>query len=958
MPTRIEIFHKPEHTDHAGEQVCSEIHSLGINSVEGVRTRDVYLLEGDLSEKDIETVCAELLADIVVQDFAFDSQIHTPDEANHTIEVIRKPGVMDPVEFSAIRGIRDLGLEVKSLKRARRYLIKGRLSHDQLGTIATGILSNGTIEDAFIDAKDIPYGRPPGEYVFKRITVPLLNATEEELAALSKDRQLYLNVEEMNAIRDYFMEIGREPTDIELETIAQTWSEHCMHKTLRGLVDYNGKIIDNLLKQTIMRATHELRKPWCISVFEDNAGIIEFDADYGICFKVETHNHPSAIEPYGGASTGIGGVIRDILGCGLGARPIMNTDVFCFGPPDLPYDKVPRGALHPRRVFKGVVQGVRDYGNRMGIPTANGAIFFDERYVGNPLVFCGNVGLIPRDRCVKAVREGDLIVVVGGRTGRDGIHGATFSSSELTVESDTVSSGSVQIGNPITEKTITDTLLEARDRGLFSSITDCGAGGLSSAVGEMGKDQGAVVDLDKVPLKYSGLSYWEIWVSEAQERMVLAVPPHNAEALVALFQSEDVEATVIGEFSGKESSNGESLILRYEGEVVGELDMEFLHEGLPRVVRKAMWTQKHHPEPELPEKKDYTGDLLRILSSWNVCSKESVIRQYDHEVQGGCVLKPLQGINNDGPGDASIVTPVLGSDRGVIVSCGMNPRYGDIDPYHMAACGIDEALRQVISVGGDLRRTALLDNFCWGNTQLPDRLGGLVRAATACYHMALYFGTPFISGKDSLNNEFSVGDETICIPPTLLISAVSVMEDVRKAVSMDAKSHGNLICVVGSTRPELGGSHYYHINGYTGNDVPRVDTHMAKKTMVALSRATGKGLVRACHDCSEGGIAVAAAEMSLAGGLGMELSIKDVPTNGCDMREDTVLFSESPTRFIVEVSPDDYKGFKRVMKSTPCGLLGKVRSDTSLIIRGKRGRPIIFEDIRGLKEAWQSPLKR
>ncbi len=958
MLTRIEIFQKPNLPDHVGEQILAEIHSLGIKGAEEVRTKEIYLLEGTLSDKDIEMMCTELLADVIVQDFAFNS--HRPpleEVAGHTVEVIRKPGVMDPVESTAVRGIRDLGLEVKSLKRAKQYRITGELSREELTAIATRILSNSTIEDVFIDSKGIPHTRPPRDYVFRKVTVPLLDASSEALLRISKERQLYLSLEEMRSVQDYFREVGREPTDVELETIAQTWSEHCMHKTLRGPVDYNGDKIDNLLKETIMKATHELREPWCISVFEDNAGIIEFNEDYGICFKVETHNHPSAIEPYGGASTGVGGVIRDILGCGLGAKPIMNTDVFCFGPLDMPYDQVPKGALHPGRVFKGVVQGVRDYGNRMGIPTANGAIFFDERYVGNPLVFCGNLGLIPRDRCKKGPRAGDLIVLVGGRTGRDGIHGATFSSTELTVESDSISSGAVQIGNPITEKKITDLLLEARDQGLFRSITDCGAGGLSSAVGEMAKDLGAVVDLDKAPIKYRGLSYWEIWVSEAQERMVLAVPPKNAGTLITLFNSEDVEATVIGEFSDKKSSGYKKLVLRYEGQVVGELDMEFLHEGLPRIVRKAEWASKHHPEPDLPEKKDYTEDLSKILSSWNVCSKESVIRQYDHEVQGGCVLKPLQGRNNDGPGDATIVTPILGSNRGVIVSCGMNPKYGDIDPYHMAACAIDEALRQIISVGGDLRRTALLDNFCWGNTRLPDRLGGLVRAALACYHMSLYFGTPFISGKDSLNNEFSAGGETICIPPTLLISAVSVMEDVRKAVSMDAKTPGDLILIVGLTRPELGGSHYYHIHGHVGNDVPRVDTHRAKKAMDALSKASKKGLLKACHDCSEGGLAVAAAEMGFAGGLGMELNIRDVPTDGGEMREDVVLFSESASRFVVEVSPENYKAFKRTMKGVPCGLLGKVRRDTVFIIKGMRRRAIIHADINRLKDAWQAPLK-
>ncbi|MEK7852621.1 MAG: AIR synthase-related protein, partial [Planctomycetota bacterium] len=530
---------------------------------------------------------------------------------------------------------------------------------------------------------------------------------------------------------------------------------------------------------TIMKATKQLNKPWCVSVFKDNAGIIRFDDHYNICFKVETHNHPSAIEPYGGANTGIGGVIRDIMGTGLGGKPILNTDVFCFAPPDTLQEKIPPGVLHPKRIFRGVVAGVRDYGNRTGIPTANGALFFDERYLGNPIVFCGTVGLIPKDMCGKNANPGDAIVVVGGRTGRDGIHGATFSSVELHEKSEQTSGGAVQIGNAITEKALLDVLLQARDKGLYHCITDCGAGGLSSAVGEMGQDLGAVVNLEKVPLKYEGLSYTEIWISEAQERMVIAVAPEKEVELLTLCKSENVGATVIGRFT-----NDKTLRLFYNAQPVGEIDMDFLHNGIPRLERKATWHKTVFEEPNLPEKGDYGADLKKILSAWNVCSKEWVIRQYDHEVQGGSVLKPLQGVNNDGPGDACIITPVLGSRKGIIVSNGMNPRYGDIEPYNMAASAIDEALRQIIAVGGNLGQVALLDNFCWGNTNKPDRLGSLVKTAQGCYDVAIAYGTPFISGKDSLNNEFITEKETIVIPPTLLFSSVAVMDDVRIAISM------------------------------------------------------------------------------------------------------------------------------------------------------------------------------
>ena len=597
-----------------------------------------------------------------------------------------------------------------------------------------------------------------------------------------------------------------------------------------------------MLKETIFAATEKIRQDlgaadWCVSVFRDNAGIIRFDDQYNVVFKVETHNHPSALEPYGGANTGIGGVIRDPMGTGMGAKPICNTDVFCFAPPDTPLEEIPAGVLHPRRVAKGVVSGVRDYGNRMGIPTVNGAVYFDPRYLGNPLVFCGNVGLIPRDMSFKETRPGDMIVAIGGRTGRDGIHGATFSSAELDSQSETVSGGAVQIGNAIEEKKVLDVLLAARDRGLYTAVTDCGAGGFSSAVGEMGEKIGAEVWLDRVPLKYDGLSYTEIWISEAQERMVTSVPPEKVDELTALCASEGVEATVIGQFvpTGR-------LVLKYHGQEVANLAMEFLHDGRPPVVREAVWEGERGGEGEKGRKQcseaSASGEgretrrhgcrqcllpislspflpLLptlpaptspppcsRILGSLNVCSKEWIIRQYDHEVQAGSVIKPLVGVVNDGPSDAAVLRPVLSSRRGIVMACGMNPCYGDLDPYWMAAAAIDEAVRNCVAVGADPQRIAILDNFCWGNTDRPETLGSLVRAALACYDVATVLGTPFISGKDSLNNEFRPqgAAEPIAIPPSLLISAIGQVDDVARCVTMDLKEPGNVLYLVGTTR--------------------------------------------------------------------------------------------------------------------------------------------------------------
>jgi len=787
-------------------------------------------------------------------------------------------------------------------------------------------------------------------------SIDILDADDEKLLNISEQGLLALNLAEMKAIQNYYSNLGRNPTDVELETIAQTWSEHCVHKTFRGLIEYSheGKteIIDSILKSTIMKATREINKPWCVSVFSDNAGIIEFDENYNVAFKVETHNHPSAIEPYGGAGTGIGGVIRDPLGTGLGAKPVLNTDVFCFGPPDLPYEELPRGTLHPKRIFKGVVAGVRDYGNRMGIPTANGAILFDQRYTCNPLVYCGNVGLIPRDRCHKQVNKGDLAVVVGGRTGRDGVHGVTFASLELDETSETLGSA-VQIGNPIVEKKIVDTLLQARDKQLYSSITDCGGGGLSSAFGEMGEEVGLRIDLEKIPLKYAGLVPWEIWISESQERMALAVPPEKIDSLLEVFSAENVEATVIGEFTGDHK-----LRLFYENNLVADLDMEFLHGGLPRLTKKAIFEKPTYPEPTFEEPVDLAPYLLRILSSPNVASKEWVIRQYDHEVQGGSVLKPLQGVENDGPGDACIATPVLGSKRGVIVANGINPKYSDIDSYHMAASAIDEALRNLISVGGTLESTALLDNFSWGNPDKPDRLAALVRACKACYDIAVAYGTPFISGKDSLYNEYqdTESGEQIAIPHTLLISAICVMDDVTKAISMDAKSASDLVYVVGKTYNEMGGSHYYDIHGFIGNNVPQVRPEEGKRTMELLSVAIKNDLVRACHDCSEGGIGVATAEMAFAGGYGMKIDLRKAPKSDDVSRNDVILFSESNSRFIVEVKRELQSEFQQAMEGTDFGLIGEITKSKTFEVISMNGQLVASAQIEELKSAWQSPF--
>jgi phosphoribosylformylglycinamidine synthase len=954
---RFEVFNRSGFTDVHGNSVLEDIKELGISSVEAVQSAKVFLIEADFDKPLAQRIGKELLADPVCEEYYIGRSSAPAGLAKATIiEVHLKSGVTDPVAESVMAAIADMGVTADNVRTARKYVLLGDITQSQTDTIAKKILANDCIEDVIIGNEAEPPSPHLKPYELQIVHWPIRELDDDGLIALSKAKDLFLNLVEMQTIQNHYRQLNREPTDVELESIAQTWSEHCVHKTLKSSVDMsiNGKTIhfDNLLKETVFKATKELNKDWCISVFADNAGVVEFDEDSAVCFKVETHNRPSALDPYGGSATGIGGVIRDPMGTGLGAIPIANTDIFCFGPPDKKLEDIPKGVLHPRRIMKGVVAGVRDYGNRMGIPTVNGAIYFDDRYLANPLVYCGNIGLMSRNKCFKNPQTGNIIIVVGGKTGRDGIHGATFSSGEITHEYETIFSHAVQIGNPITEKKMLDVLIQANEAGLYEAITDCGAGGLSSAVGEMGQKLGAEVDLEEVPLKYAGLNYNEIWISEAQERMVIAVKPENVKAITKIFDGENVESTIIGKFT-----SDKKLILRYNGQQVAEIDMDFLHDGVPKYSRKAFWKTPQLTEPNIEEKDDYNEELLQILSSYNVASKEWVIRQYDHEVQGSSVVKPLTGINNDGPGDAAVIRPKFNSDKGIAISCGMNPLYGDIDPYWMALAGIDEAIRNSICVGGRADRIALLDNFCWGNCTKPETFGPLVQAAQACYDGAIAFEAPFISGKDSLNNEFSCEDGTqISIPSTLLISAISIVDDVNKCITMDAKKASNLLFVVGETKNELGSSHYYKIKGLLGANVPKVDLETAPEIAKKISAAIADGLIVSCHDCSEGGLAVALAEMAFAGALGIEADLRGLPKSDDCLRIDAQLFSESNSRYIVEVEPENYDAFAKLMLNLPFGQIGKVTGEKKVIIKTQDGNAVINIDLDSLKKAWQKPL--
>ncbi len=933
----------PQLADPVGEGVRRQIVELGFDAGE-VSADRVFFLDTDADAAAVKKAADALLADPVIETAAaVDADL--PEEEGRLIEVHLKPGVMDPVAASTAAAVRGLGLAVREVRTGRAYRFAKPLGRAAMEEISRRVLANGVVESVHFARHRPTAFTPPPARPFALRHVDLTTLDDAGLKTLSRDGHLFLSLDEMRAVQAHYLAERREPTDVELETVAQTWSEHCVHKTLKSaveVVDEGGAVVrryGNLIKETIFAATEELMsgassgwgvppesatssaprlgrdapatKAFCLSVFSDNAGVVAFDETHAVCFKVETHNHPSAIEPYGGAATGIGGCIRDVLGTGLGAKPIANTDVFCVAwrsedeggrrkdeADDSPSSfrlrpsSLPPSATHPKRALQQIVAGVRDYGNRMGIPTVNGAVHFDENYVGNPLVFCGCAGLIPRDKIEKRVNAGDAVVVMGGRTGRDGIHGATFSSAELTDTHADEFSHAVQIGNAITEKRVADVLLAARDRELFTAVTDCGAGGLSSAVGEMGERVGASVQLEKVPLKYAGLRYDEIWISEAQERMVLSVPPANVEELLKLAASEGVEATAIGTFG----TPGAELILTYEETEVARLPMAFLHDGLPMPTRRAACRGTGVPpasangsaaEREERRGRDAraTSDrLLDVLAHPNVASKHWIIRQYDHEVQGGSVVKPLIGPLQLGPSDAAVVRPKLDSMKGIALSCGLAPHVED--PYAMAVASIDEAVRNAVCVGANLDAMALLDNFCWPSVDDPETMGTLVRACEACRDAALAYGLPFISGKDSLHNQFTdaATGRVIKIPRTLLISAMAVIDDVRTCVTMDLKAAGNELVLVqsppGASLDELAALHR------------------------RVAAAVGGGLVRAAHDVSDGGPLVAVAEMCIAAGLGADLTEPLAAEVNWPGLGGYVLETDAPDRLLAALGPD------------------------------------------------------
>ena len=875
------------------------------------------------------------------------------DEA--AIVVQRRPGVTDPVSQSVIHAMAESGFDRAEcqVRTALRYRLGGMQPTQQLLDGIAGHLGNGIVDEWCTfnagEAESVPDPfREFPAHAQGRVDIPVRDVSDEELVRISDDGGLSLDLPEMQTIRSHYVALGREPSEIELETIAQTWSEHCCHKTLTGSVRHGDLKFDNLLKETIFKVTRDLDLPWCWSVFRDNAGVIGIDDEWGVSFKVETHNHPSALEPYGGAGTGVGGVIRDTLGTGLGAMPILNTDVFCFAPTDTAAEDLPAGTLHPRRLLRGVVSGVRDYGNRMGIPTANGAIHFHPGFVGNPLVFCGSVGLLRREHVDKTVQPGDLIVAVGGRTGRDGIHGATFSSRELTEDSEEVSSGAVQIGNPLEEKKVLDGLMRVRDENLCRAVTDCGAGGFSSAVGEMGEHTGAEVYLDRAPLKYPGLGPTEVWISEAQERMVLAVDPARLQRVEEIFAEEEVECAVLGHFR-----DDGLLRLIHDDQVVGELDVGFLHGGRPDIEQVSVPpVPRTATDMELGSRDDQQI-LEELLEDGNVASKEPVVRQYDHEVQGRMTLRPFAGADRDAPMDGCALDPLRDGSHQVVVSCGLALAMGEVDPYQMACHGVDEALRNCIASGGTLERAALIDNYAWGDVRDPKILGQIVECSRGAADAARAYGTPFISGKDSLHNTYRAGGVSRSIPPVLLVSAISVAKGPLCVPGSDLKDVGSTMVLLG---PEaaIAGSLLQLKYGGTGGTPACFDPQLGPKLLQTLRKWIVAHRVRAVHDLSDGGLAVAACEMAFGGkGVGIDLEI-----DGSAEDRLAHLVGEGPHRFLIEVSPTEVGALLEEANhaAIPASIIGTTTADSMVRIR-YGSETCIESPVDSLKKIWKRSLE-
>ncbi len=957
---------------------------LGLQKVSAVLRSEIYFVRGKIAPEELDLLGRFLFSDPVTQEFHVETCPVSAGDAKNAIEVAYHPGVTDPVADEILRSARELGVSgIDAASTGQRFEIactdSGALNEAELGLLASKLLANPVVQRYAIGFVEPSFpGLDETRIAVEKIPVHMLD--DDGLAVLNEERRAALDFGELAAIRDYFAAEGRACTDVEFEMLAQTWSEHCFHKTFKAIIDIkNGEKaglperVDNILRSYIKAATDEIAAPWIVSAFKDNAGIMEFDDEHDISFKVETHNHPSAIEPFGGANTGVGGVIRDVVA--VSARPIAVTDVLCFGMPDLGKGKgrgepvacgPAAGGLSVDHIRTGVVAGVQDYGNKMGIPTVNGGIHYHAKYAANPLVYCGCAGIAPKGAFFSKPRVGDRIVSLGGRTGRDGIRGATFSSMTMDGATLDTAGSSVQIGAPIVEKKVTEIILAARDAGLYTGITDCGAGGLSSAVGEMASELGGDIELSEVRLKYSGLAPWEIWLSEAQERMVIAVPPENMKALAALCDNNDVEYCDLGHFTG----DGR-LVVHYRGEPILDLDCEFLHGGMPR--RHLITSAPKVPASKAPALKvpaptgisssSHPLETLyaEVMSHHAIASKEWAIRRYDHEVQGGTKIGPFAGATQSGPADAAVIKPLETKGRkGIAISNGFNPRYGEADSYNAAASAIDEAVRNAVASGADPDRIAIVDNFCWGDPLKPENVWTLLRAAKACRDVSVAHRAPFFCGKDSFNNEFEGPDGSrIAIPPSLLISAMGIVPDIARSPTTDLKSESGILYLVGEFSPVFPASVLQDIlSGQEGQDEALSGemnyggpgpafSGISPNVYRKLHSAILKSQVLSCHDLSEGGLGAALAEMCIGGELGADIDLKAAekaafalaasgeprnwphPATG---KDELLLFGETNGCFLAEIAPENTTDFEASMAGLPCRPIGRVSRESRISI--------------------------
>ena len=999
MPARLEISLKPELYDAEGEAIRRKARDYFNVHLDAVRTIHILTIDAQLTNDQLEAVRSQIFTNPISQISSFKPLATSVEWA---IWIGLRPGVRDNPGSTAVAAMEDL-LKIRfqpgeAVYSSRLYLLEGK----RLGTgsrgrraverIAKELLANGLIQrwriysaEEWNSDEGIGIVIPKVQLAHQPSVATLPISSDEELERLSQLRNLALHRRDIPVIRSYFSRpevlasrrsMGlSDPTDVELEYISQARSDHCNHNTFQGKFFYRdlstgeAEVVDNLFKTCIEEPTLALQreKEWVVSVLWDNAGVGRFDLHTYYVITGETHNSPSNMEAYGGALTGIVGVYRDPLGTGKGSRLIAGTYGYCVGYRD--YRGPLKPHLHPRRLLDGVIEGVRDGGNKSGIPTPYGQVFFDHGYMGKCLVFVTAIGLMPATVAGTACEDktttaGDLILMCGGRVGKDGIHGVTASSE---IYSEHTPAGHVQIGDPYTQKKMHDFLLEARDGGLVSFLTDNGGGGLSSSIGESARfSGGALVELDKVPLKYEGLDLWEIWVSESQERMTVAVKPEHLERFMQLSQKHEVESTVIGQYTdtGK-------LHITYRGKTCAYVDLALLESGFPQWEFEAEWIQPQYRglrEPVLGQPQDHRRILLNMLSRPNICSKEWIVRQYDHEVQGTSAVKHLVGVGRDIPNDAVVLRPRLDSRRGLALAQSINPTYSRIDAYEMTACTIDETVRRLLAVGGNLEHLAGVDNFCWPNIQYhpdtnPDgklKAAQLVRANWALRDYCLGFGIPLLSGKDSMyvdgNLEGDFGERhKVSGLETLQFTGTSVLEDVRRCVTMDTKMAGDLLYVLGLTGNELGGSEYYDLFGYIGVNVPRVRLDEALPLYQAVQAVIQAELVASAHGIYRGGLGVHLALVAMAGGLGMEIDLAQVPVEGVH-REDTILYSESPGRFIVSVAPEDRPEFEDRCQGLPFGLVGRVTDRQQLKVRGLNGKRLFQVGLRQLRSTWHKPF--